>query len=119
MASEDGPKPDSGGAAAMHDASSVSGASGAASSRRYGGDSSVHGVGSLGSNMSVSRRARKNKREKERRMEVADKFEELTHLVGLPDRAKANKVNVLSEAIRVIQVRTAAAAWGGRQAPAP
>lgn len=103
----------------MNEASSVSsGASGAPGSRRYGGDSSAHGVGSLGSNMSVSRRARKNKREKERRMEVADKFEELTHLVGLPDRAKANKVNVLAEAIRVIQVCAAAAARGRRLSPA-
>ncbi len=91
----------------------------------HSGDASVSSAGSmglrpsmdghrssstLGTNMSASRRARKNKREKERRMEVADKFEEITHVVGLPDRAKANKVNVLSEAIRTIQVRGAAGA---------
>lgn len=49
------------------------------------------------------RRDRKNRREKQRRMEVNVKFEELTNLLGLPARTKANKVAVLSHAIKRIQ----------------
>lgn len=49
-----------------------------------------------------SRRRRKNRREKLRRLEVNGKFLDLTRKVGLPDRAKSNKIAVLSEAVRVI-----------------
>lgn len=51
------------------------------------------------------RRERKNTREKQRRMEVNEKFEQLVSLLGLEHRAKSNKVGVLCEAIERIQVR--------------
>jgi len=52
--------------------------------------------------LKARRKQRKNDREKQRRLEINEKFDKLAQLLGLADKAKLEKYNVLAEAVNVI-----------------
>eukprot|EP00475_Leptophrys_vorax_P031218 TRINITY_DN47239_c0_g1_i1.p1 TRINITY_DN47239_c0_g1~~TRINITY_DN47239_c0_g1_i1.p1 ORF type:complete len:406 (+),score=65.24 TRINITY_DN47239_c0_g1_i1:103-1218(+) len=65
------------------------------SSKRTGGDSPVD-------NLKAKRKLRKNNREKQRRSEINERFEELANVLNIKQKNKAEKHTVLSEAINLI-----------------